>query len=930
MTTSIETYPTTTEHGVGIENPSLGIGLAEINDWSTQMPFINVFKQFREMEAKGKWANGGREKLSHEEMIESGHFDENGWPKGIPEGMDHVFATFAWTNKDALDYRSGTYVVEWEGTGSVDIWGATVVSRTDNTLTVEIDDNRNFELRIKQSDPDGTGDYVRDIAMVKEEHLELHRAGAIFNPDWIDLIEDVRSVRFMDWMETNNSEQSEWADRPKMTDAQWSLEGAPLEVMVELANQIGTDPWFTLPYGATEEYVREFAKYVHENLDPNLKAHVEFSNEVWNFIFKQAHASHEEGQEALGSNVGSAWLQNYGVKAAEVADIFTEVFGDDADARLVNVLATHTASTGRADPILNAPDYADLDPDFVPPHASFDAWAVTGYFNGLTDLTAHGEKKITQVREWIAESIARSTGPEDRYDYFIEIAIQEMRDGSVTGDPRGGIQHNRKQFEKQAAIAEAHGLDLVMYEGGSHVVGLGNHKNDRELTEFLQALNASDEMGEIYAEVLQMWHDVGGQSFNAFVDVQAHTKFGSWGALEHLGDSSARWDVLMNDNEVRQGDWEIRADGAFDQGVIRYGDDAANALAGTGEEDFLIGRGGDDVLNGGAGNDGLNGGAGNDILIAGSGNDTLVGGDGADTFITGIGYDTIEDFEIGIDTLDLSAAGIQLLEFNVGLLDIRQDGADTVIVHDTGAVTVKNTSIAALTADDIQFTEIPSSASADAAFGFTVNIVNDTLTTTASEGIYIGAINKWSETAHDLGVGGRDLARGEAVDTYYVTLRRGGADESEIHNGGVDEARAAGAEFAVGVNTIIATDASDMFRGRSDAVVLDMKGGNDFIKGSRSDDVIIGGAGNDQIAGGTGSDTFVFRAGDGHDTIEDFEIGIDRIDLTSFGFSDEALDSSMLTFEAREEGLSLQIDGEGSILFEHISLTQLQSDAFIF
>ena len=40
-----------------------------------------------------------------------------------------------------------------------------------------------------------------------------------------------------------------------------------------------------------------------------------------------------------------------------------------------------------------------------------------------------------------------------------------------------------------------------------------------------------------------------------------------------------------------------------------------------------------------------------------------------------------------------------------------------------------------------------------------------------------------------------------------------------------------------------------------------------------------GGAGRDVTFGGAGADVFVFSAGDGADTIGDFEIGIDRLQI---------------------------------------------------
>ncbi|WP_299029715.1 hypothetical protein [uncultured Sulfitobacter sp.] len=55
------------------------------------------------------------------------------------------------------------------------------------------------------------GDLVRGITIVQKEHFE---ADAILNPDWINLIEDLRQLRFMDWQETNNSMQNAWVDCP--------------------------------------------------------------------------------------------------------------------------------------------------------------------------------------------------------------------------------------------------------------------------------------------------------------------------------------------------------------------------------------------------------------------------------------------------------------------------------------------------------------------------------------------------------------------------------------------------------------------------------------------------------------------------------------------------------------------------------------------
>ncbi len=55
--------------------------------------------------------------------------------------------------------------------------------------------------------------------------------------------------------------------------------------------------------------------------------------------------------------------------------------------------------------------------------------------------------------------------------------------------------------------------------------------------------------------------------------------------------------------------------------------------------------------------------------------------------------------------------------------------------------------------------------------------------------------------------------------------------------------------------------------------------GDDTLTGGVGNDTVAGGAGNDTLTGGGGSDIFVFAAGDGDDTITDFEVGIDTLEL---------------------------------------------------
>jgi len=63
---------------------------------------------------------------------------------------------------------------------------------------------------------------------------------------------------------------------------------------------------------------------------------------------------------------------------------------------------------------------------------------------------------------------------------------------------------------------------------------------------------------------------------------------------------------------------------------------------------------------------------------------------------------------------------------------------------------------------------------------------------------------------------------------------------------------------------------------------IDGRGGRDIIDGGGGDDILIDGRGTDRMTGGEGADIFRFRDDDRMDYIMDFEMGIDKIDLSDF------------------------------------------------
>jgi hypothetical protein len=513
-----------------VTNPNLALGLAGVNDWSVQQPFLDLMKTARPWvgHLPGQW--GG---WSHDDLAAKGYLGAEGWPKALPPELEGI-STLILTDLPAdAGGVAGRYVLTWAGNGTLKVEGrAQVVSATPGRLLFDYTPGEGTVLlTIGATDP---ADPIRAIRVVREDREAMLDGGAIFNPDWLARIRGARMVRFMDWGLTNDSTVATVAQRAKPSDYTWARVGVPPEIMVALANELNADAWFNIPHLADDALIADWARIAHDGLKPGLHAWAEYSNEVWNWQFAQARWAEEQGKARWGQD--QTWVQFYALRASQMADLWAKAFADDPS-RLVRVVAVQTGWLGLEDQILAAP--LVVGEGLAPPADSFDAYAVTGYFSAM--LGAEG--KLPAVRDWLAQS--KVADPAHPYALANRLAAQELRDGSVTGDPTDTLTTLLSEtLPYHAAVAADHRLRLVMYEGGTHVVGFGPAMDDAELTAFFTQLNYSPEMGALYGDLLAGWAMLTDAPFNAFVDVLRADKWGSWGALRHLTDDNPRWEAL--------------------------------------------------------------------------------------------------------------------------------------------------------------------------------------------------------------------------------------------------------------------------------------------------------------------------------------------------------------------------------------------------
>ena len=261
----------------------LGINLNGPADWNSEIPFVDVFKLSRTWISQREGAGWGQGPALDR--------DANGWVKRL--------APRCWAETPLLTlppntYPAGQYVCLYEGEGRITLNGIQrEVARTKGRIVFEPNpaSSGGFFLQIRETNPTK---YVRNIRVPLPGHEKTYREQP-FNPVFLHRWKGMNAYRFMDWMLTNNSPVREWTDRPRPAFCNYTEKGVPLEVMADLVNRTGLDPWFCMPHAASDDYVRNFARLAKTKIAPARKIYVEYSNEVWNSGFEQTRYAGDEG-----------------------------------------------------------------------------------------------------------------------------------------------------------------------------------------------------------------------------------------------------------------------------------------------------------------------------------------------------------------------------------------------------------------------------------------------------------------------------------------------------------------------------------------------------------------------------------------------------------------------------------------------------------
>jgi len=477
------------------------MNLAGPSDYGSEWPFVNIMKYARSWGTTNvEWVEGGQN-MFDTGLIDSIDLDENGYPLELPVSINHpntdtsqcVFTIWA----NAASLVSGTYVLLYDGEGVIDFWGdAVITDEAPGRLEVEVNTGQDaiIVMYIKES---VAGNHIRNIRFLMPGTETTYQEEP-FCPQWLDKLEPFKYIRFMDWGYTNNSELRRWSDRPQVDDYTYTIKGVPYEWMITLCNLKGADPWICIPHAADDNFIAQMAILFRDNLSPNRTIYVEYSNELWNWMFTQA----QYGLDSLDQNLD--WPERLGPKIEEVMAIWDSVFAGQTQ-RLVRVVGAQLYWPDIVDRILSQITPGKVDAIACGTYVGLDGDSLNAYGNDLTVGT------VFQLAQYEFDSRL--------YPYLLE-----HRD-----------------------IAENYNLKLLHYEGGQHFTP-EPFGSEQPYNNVLVEAQTDPAMYVLYDQLLDTLANLAGNGTSLFMHFSFISpqdgQYGSWGALENQFTQMPPYDII--------------------------------------------------------------------------------------------------------------------------------------------------------------------------------------------------------------------------------------------------------------------------------------------------------------------------------------------------------------------------------------------------
>ncbi len=461
---------------------------------------------------------------------------------------------------------------------------------------------------------------------------------------------------------------------------------------------------------------------------------------------------------------------------------------------------------------------------------------------------SRGYGDVKSMEYALSESSALMTSMQDldslsltQLDQYIEKLDEVISEwAGVSGIDRTGLREHTDA--RQVAVLEAFRGDGVSYYEDTDILNiLSDYRISAEYGVLAGALStrfiAQGALGEVFGDP-----DYHYPTDSLHFSIGYETILNNATQLEPQ--NSADKDVYWS--EIARTLIEYAGDFGLSKGAIK---NAANDTAGYNIElinlsgHYLEGHDSDDILKGNDSFDYIDGGEGDDTITGGQGFDRLFGDLGSDTYYYsfGDGEDRIREFDVSADTntlvlIDIDPSDVYFRNVRVFETGTTASGSEPwgiqVFVSDGGSITWYNDDAM----DEVHFAD-----------GTIFNVDSD---------VFAKAVEGTS-----------------------------GDDNIRIGTNGVNVA-----DGLAGNDTLTGYIINDTLDGGNGDDLLLGDDGNDLLDGGSDADTLDGGADRDTLTGGTGSDVFKFSdlthstASGGQDSITDFVVGDDKIDLSGLDF----------------------------------------------
>lgn len=459
----------------------IGTNLTGLADWSVERPFRNLMKNVRPSvvtfsDACGCWDAG---------VLDEMLIDTAGYLTFLPQTTSVGATKVRYVlSSDGGNLRpDSTYVLLYDGAGVIDIFGVSGVSSIPNRLEF-VAGSGNVVINVNAST---SGNHLRNFRLLTlaDEFADLDSQP--FYQSFVEKISPFGSLRFMDWGQTNNSPLVSWSERSSASFFTYATDqGVPYEMMIRLANDLEKDLWLCVPHQADNNYISQMATLFRDGLDADRMVYIEYSNEVWNWIFDQAHFNSDNKPSNLSYGRAMA------MKAKNVFDIWHSVFAGE-ECRVKRVLGLQGGFNSLNEEILS-----QLDP------SDWDYGSPTHYF-GL-DHSGQGNPVLNASSTYQDVMLnARNS-----FAAFSQAVKQDYRNVQVYGN------------------------EVITYEGGQHFVGnVFGIPYDYQAA--MWAAQNSQEMYDMYDAVhdsIRLWGCKLAANFN--LSSKQESVYGSWGVLPDI------------------------------------------------------------------------------------------------------------------------------------------------------------------------------------------------------------------------------------------------------------------------------------------------------------------------------------------------------------------------------------------------------------